>query len=194
MVRRANIPSIANEPLVNEKGILKTAWGRYFYELWQRIGGSDLYSLGGLLYSSTSTIGNVGGGEDDLLTYTMPKNTMHNDNDILEFIAFGTYANNANNKTLNLYFDGTKIFTTGVKNPSNAAWSIICRIMRITATTQKVIVQFSGESSGSATAQANYIATTVDLTIANVIKCTATGVADNDIVQEGFIVKLFPTY
>ena len=192
---QANLPNIANEEVTNERGVFKSAWARYMFELWQRVGGGDLYSLGGLLYSSTTTVGNIGGGTDDLITYSMPKNTMHNNTDVLEIIAFGTYANNTNDKTLSLYFDGTLIYSTTVKKPNNTSWQLTCRIMRITATTQKVTVSYAGEALGGAINTA-YTATTVDLTIANIIKCTGLsgGSATNDIVQQGLIIKLFPAF
>lgn len=192
---KANIPSLATESVLNDKGLFKGAWARYMHELWQRVGGGDLYSLGGLLYSSTTTVGNITGGEDDLISYSLPRNTMHNDTDVLEIIAFGIYANNSHDKTLKFYFDGTLVYTTAIKTPQNTAWQITCRIMRITATTQKVIVSYSGEALGGAV-NAFYTVTTVDLTVKNIIKCTGTSgsSATNDIVQEGLIVKLFPAF
>ena len=187
---RAFVPH-SSEVVIDEDNNFSWPWSKFFEQLKVRIGAEKQYALGGKLFSSVTTTGNVDAGEDDLISYSLEKNTLQNEGDFLEIIAFGTYANNANNKTLKLYFDGSVIYTTAIKNPVNTSWQIIARVLRVTSTTQKVTVTFSGEALGSAV-NAQYTATTANLAVANIIKCTGTGVATNDIVQQGLIISIFP--
>ncbi len=115
---KAFIPH-ASELVVDQNNNFSWPWSKFFEQLKVRIGAEKQYSLGGKLYSSVTTTSNTGGGEDDLISYSLEKNTLQNEGDIIEIVAFGTYANNSNNKTLKLYFGGTLIYTTGVKTPAN---------------------------------------------------------------------------
>lgn len=165
-------------------------WFTYFSQLFTRVGGNKDYSLGGLLATDTTTVGNIGAGEDDLISYSLPRNTLGANNDILDITAFGTFADNTNNKTLKLYF-GSVVYTTAVKKPRNTAWQITARVIRMTATTQKVIVSYSGEALANAI-NVFYTAATENLATAITIKCTGEAISTDDIVQQGFIIKNFP--
>lgn len=193
MGQKANLPSVNNEPVVNEAGLFKAAWARYMFELWTRVGGSDLYSLGGQLHSDMNAVGNIIGGEDDLIKYTLSKNTLHNDSDVLEIVAFGTTAANGNNKTIKLILGSTTLFSTGVVAFNNKPWCIRAEITRTAAATQVSIATFNGDFS-LLTNTATYIAGAEDFTTNLIVKCTGTSGSSttNDIVQRGLIIKLFP--
>lgn len=190
---QANLPKVSSEPVINEQGIFNSSWARYMSELFLRIGGSDLYNLGGRLTTNNTAVGNVTGGEDDLITYSLKKNTLHNDGDILEIIAYGTTAANADNKTIKLILGSTTLFTTGVVAFNNKPWCIRAEITRTGSATQQVIATFNGDFA-LLTNTATFTAGTEDLTTTLTIKCTGTSgsSATNDIIQKGLVIKMFP--
>ncbi len=165
------------------------------FELWTRVGGSDLYSLGGQLYSSMTPVGNITSDEDTLITYTLPKNTLHNDTDVLEIVVFGITAANGNDKTIKLILGSTTLFSTGVVAFNNKPWCIRAEVTRTGAATQVSIATFNGDFA-LLTNTATYVAGTEDFTTNLVIKCTGTSGSSttDDVIQKGLIVKLFPAF
>lgn len=184
----------ANPPKVSENVLngsyFTKSWSQFFDNLTRRIGGDREYSLGGKLYHSVAEVGNVGGGSDDLITYTMPFKTLENVGDTLEVISFGILAANGNNKRIRRYFGSTVLFDTGTITANNKDWCIVSRIIRISATTQTIISTFSGDSSVTQTA--DYVAGAESLSSSIIIKDVADGVATNDIVQKGLLINIFP--
>lgn len=193
---KANIPSLSTEKVLDEAaGLFGSSWARYMHELWARIGGGDLYNLGGLLVSNTTAVGNITGGEDNLITYSLAKNTMHNNGDALEVTAYGTTAANGNNKTIKLVLGSTTLFTTGAVAFNNKDWCLRATITQITSTTQSILAEFQGDfglltNTVTITAGAENLATTLTL------KCTGTSGSSttDDIIQKGLIIKLFPNF
>jgi len=57
----------------------------------------------------TTTTGNIGGGEDTLITYTIPASVLASNGDHIEFDTWGSFAANANTKDLKVYFGATVI-------------------------------------------------------------------------------------
>lgn len=190
---QANIPKVGSEPVVNEQGIFKSSWARYMHELFLRVGGGDLYNLGGRLTTDNTAIGNTLGGEDNLITYSLPKNALHNDGDTLEIIAYGITAANGNNKTIKLVLGSTTLFSTGAVAFNNKSWCIRAEITRIGAATQQIISTFHGDF-GLLTNTATFVAGTEDLTTVLAIKCTGTSGSSttDDIIQKGLTIKMFP--
>ena len=66
---------------------------------------------GGVLNVNTTAVGNVTTGEDNLITYSLPANTLSVNGMALRIVAWGLTANNANAKTLKVYF-GTVVIGT----------------------------------------------------------------------------------
>jgi hypothetical protein len=190
---QANMPKTGSEPVVNEKCIFKSSWARYMNELFLRVGGGDLYNLGGRLTTDNTALGNVGGGEDDLIAYTLPKNTFHNDGDILEITAYGITAANGNNKTIKLILGSTTLFSTGAVAFNNKSWCLRAEITRTGSTAQQIITTFQGDFA-LLTNTATFVAGAEDFTTALTIKCTGTSgsSATDDIIQKGLIIKMFP--
>jgi hypothetical protein len=71
-------------------------------------------AVGGVLFVDTVTAGNVGTGEDDLSSYSVPANTLSANGMSLWFEAWGSMAVNANAKTLRVRFG-----TSGVNEVLN---------------------------------------------------------------------------
>lgn len=190
---QANMPKVGSEPVVNEKGIFSSSWARYMNDLFLRIGGSDLYNLGGRLVTNSTAVGNVLGGEDNLITYSLPKNALHNDGDILEIVAFGTTAANGNNKTIKLKLGSTTLFDTGAVAFNNKSWCLRAEIIRTGSATQQIITTFHGDFA-LLTNTAIFTAGTENLTTALTIKCTGTSGSSttDDVIQKGLTIKMFP--
>lgn len=143
---------------------------------------------------NTSAVGNVGAGEDDLITYTVPGGTLGTDGDVLEFVASGTIANNVNAKRIRVYLGTDLLFDTGAAGiPISAAidWEIDGRIIRTGATTQKAIVKLETNNSTLAVS-CDYTTPTRTLANNQTLKLTGEAVNDNDISQELLLVKWIP--
>jgi hypothetical protein len=143
------------------------------------------------LKSDTTQTGNVGTGEDNLIGYTMPANTLGTNGDYIEIDAFGTMAANANNKQLKLYFGSTVIYDSTSLAVNDADFNINCKIIRTAESSQKCIINIMSNNATLPTTSI-YTTTTESTSGSITIKCTGEGVSDNDIVQEGLLVRWYP--
>ena len=139
-----------------------------------------------------TAVGNTGIGEDNLITYSLPANSLSANGKALRITAWGTLANNANLKTLKLYF-GAAIINAGLNMTVNidGRWIVKGLVIRTGTSAQDYNSITSETTSGFGTAKhfgVTGTATEVE-TGAITIKCTGEATADNDIVQEGMIVE-----
>lgn len=149
--------------------------------------------LNGTLHMDMTAVGNVGTGEDTLISYTMPANVLYEDLQFLEIIAFGIVAANANNKQIKLKLGATEVFASPViltTLPDGASWELTSRITRTGSATQKCISKMILNTK-LCEACAQYVLASENTTSALNIFCTGEATADNDIVQEGLIVKWY---
>lgn len=188
---KALLPS--TQEAATYKDFFTFEWFTFFSQLFSRIGGNKDYSLGGLLATDTNAVGNVTGGEDNLITYSLQKNTLGANNDVLEIIAYGTTAANGNNKTIKLILGSTTLFSTGAVAFNNKDWCLRSTIIRTGAAAQQAITTFNGDFS-LITNVTDFITSTEDLTTALTIKCTGTSGSSttDDVIQKGLIIKNFP--
>ena len=138
----------------------------------------------------TTAVGNVGGGEDTLMSYTLPVGKLDLDTKGVRVTAWGQIANNANSKTLKMYFGSTAILTNSMVINVADNWKIESSVHRTGSDAQDYVAQLTTVT----TALAAYINTsrgslTEDDGATIVIKCTGEATSDNDIVQEGMIVE-----
>jgi hypothetical protein len=144
--------------------------------------------VAGLLSSWAGTVGNVGAGEDDLRTYTLPANTLATDGDVLRIKAWGVTGANANTKTIKVHF-GANAQTIYGSTGNNSQWVYDGLVIRTGAATQALrhynVVATSVASNTAPT-------TTQDLTTALVIKVTgeSSAAADNDVRLLGFTIEV----
>ena len=151
------------------------------------------HSADSLIYYSTTTVGNVGTGEDDLMSYTVPANLLVKNGDAIEFEATGTFATSVNNKQLRVRFGSgatTLLFDSGAQAITAAAdWVLHGTIIRTGAATQ---VGYAILNTSSATLLAyadvetglNHV-----LTGSATLKLTAEATSNNDVTQTSFIVR-----
>ncbi len=132
--------------------------------------------------SDVSTIGNVGTGVDNLLSFVIQANVLANTGDYAEFDAFGEFAANANNKTLKIVYGTTTIFNTGAVAFNASNWRIHAKILYTGASAQKTIVTFW--STDATTPFLQEIFATTESNAANkTIQFTGEATSNNDITQ-----------
>lgn len=146
--------------------------------------------LGGTLNSQYTNVGNVGGGEDDLMTYSIPAGTLSNDGDYLEF-SMEIQFTGANTKTLRIYFGSQQLIGSNNSGTSVAFFSIKGTITRTGASAQRIDLSMVS-SSATYAHLSEYNTATETTTGAITLKATGQATADNDIVMHMMTVKYFP--
>ncbi len=160
--------------------------------------GAPAANAGGTLKVDTTTTGNVGAGEDTLITYTVPAATLATNGDSLEYDVWGSCAANTNTKDIKVYFGATAMIDGGVVILNGVSWRAHGKIVRTGAATQTATAELtvggtllSGSNSTIAltTAPAETLSGTV---VFKVTGTSAIAPADNDIVQNGMVLRWFP--
>lgn len=151
---------------------------------------SSTAKVGGTLTTSTTAVGNVGAGEDDLITYSVPASTLGTNLDYIEFDMGGTFAANANTKRVRIKFGATTLFDTTALIFNGVDWRAEGKIIRTGATTQKAICTFSSATT-LLTQIADYTTPGETLSGAVTLKATGEATSNNDIVQEYLTVKSY---
>lgn len=145
--------------------------------------------VGGTIHTNTTTVGNVGTGEDDLMTFSVIANVLSTNGMYIKFRAAGTVANTANAKRLRVKFGATTMFDTGAGGiPTSAAadWFVEGLIIRTGSATQKAIVW---GRLGTTVFAPDYTTPAETLTGAVTLKLTGEATSNNDVVQEIMIVE-----
>jgi hypothetical protein len=140
----------------------------------------------------TASVGNVGTGEDDLHTYTLPANTLTRDGESVEMEHTISFAATAAVKQVRIYF-GTQI----VNNTSTAAAGLgtmvlRTRVYRLGASSQRASGTWANSSAPFPVASASTSTTAQDLTNSVVIKITGEATNNNDIVCTLSSVRFIP--
>lgn len=92
------------------------------------------------LYTNATQVGNVLGGEDDLMTYTVPAGTLANNKERLVVKAmFDLDTGGAN--TLKMYWNGVAVYNSGSVTPSSQYLWLEAEIIRSSATTQLIFIR-----------------------------------------------------
>jgi hypothetical protein len=148
--------------------------------------GSDTAKLVGVVDANTTAVGNVGAGEDTLISYSLLANSLSANNKGLRVTAFGTTAANGNNKTVKLYFGAAQVVTTGALAANDKDWVIKATILRDGATSQ--VCTGGGQANAAIIAEA-FTDGAEDETGAITIKTTGEATADNDIICKAMLIE-----
>lgn len=141
---------------------------------------------------NVTAVGNVGTGEDDLMTYTIPAATLGATGDWIEFEAAGTFAATANNKQIRVKYGATTLYDTGALAITAASdWSLVGKVIRTGAATQKCVVRFVASDAGVADST-DYTTAAETLSGTVVLKLTGEATANNDVVEEVLTVRYVP--
>ena len=161
---------------------------------------SSSVSVPGILNVNVTAVGNVGTGEDDLITYTLPASQLATTGQGLRIRAWGTLAGTANAKTIIFYFGTAAVETEVVGDAAITAnlvtgqWQLEALVVKTGSSTQTIVVHLVTMMGGTAairdvTETRDIVSATQTDTSTIAIKCTGTATANNDIVQSGLIVE-----
>lgn len=145
----------------------------------------------GTLSVNTNAVGNVGGGTDDLMTYSLPANSLSANGKGVRITAWGSTNNNANAKSLQMYFGSSLILVT-LTTSIVGRWKCVAEVFRTGSSTQKFNAVLLECASGSLAAgkQQHQDGTLLETDSGAItIKCTGAATTDNDITQDGMIVE-----
>lgn len=158
-------------------------------------GGSAVNTrVGGTLYQSITAVGNVGAGEDPLISQAIAANVLAVDGDRLVGEFSGTFAANGNTKRLKLHFGSTVVWDmTAAYAPNNHIWVVRFTIVRTTATTQNVYATFTSSIGATLTTAAGVTTASETLTSGTItLKMTGEATTTNDIVAKDFWCAFLP--
>jgi len=158
-------------------------------------GTTTTVNIGGRLSTNVVDVGNVGAGEDDLMTYALPAGILSTDGQVVRVTAWGTMAVNGNTKLVRAYFGATGILLTIAGHaPSDARWRAQFEIIRTGAAAQILIGHLVERDVASSSFVFTPAEATPAETLANsiTIKMTGEATSNNDIVQKGMIVEVLP--
>lgn len=140
----------------------------------------------------TTVVGNVGVGTDDLMSYTLPANSLSANKKAIRVTAWGAGANNANAKQVAFFF-GSILSSVNLDISVAVTWRFEAIVVRTGSGAQKVSVfwYFNTGATGSANQRGSQVNTTgaVTDTATITVKAQAVATADNDVTQEGMIVE-----
>lgn len=148
----------------------------------------------GALTVVSTGVGNVGGGTDDLISYTLPAGVLSVTGRALRIRAWGITANNSNPKTITLNVGSQTVMTQALTVSIAGTWRIEATVIRTGDSTQDVFAELL-QLATIVHKQTATAGTQTD-TSAIVIKCTGTvtdgggGINNDDLVNEGLIVEL----
>ena len=144
------------------------------------------------LDTEATAVGNVGAGEDNLQTYSLPAATLGVNGTGVRILCWGTTANNANAKTIKLYFGTDSLLTLTPTVSEAGMWMVGAHVMRTGAATQIACAAGQcGPTNTTVTATSGNVSSpTQTLANAVTIKCTGEATANDDITQEGMVVRL----
>lgn len=152
--------------------------------------GSGTYTPSGFINVDVTAVGNIGTGTDDLISYTLPANSLSANGKGVRIKCVGSGANNANTKTIRLVVGSTNISTNSLLVNNAQNWTYEVFLIRTGSNTQTYWYEFerpSGTSLGVISKSIGTLTETDGSTIT--IKCTGTATADDDIIQEGLFIE-----
>lgn len=142
----------------------------------------------GLQKVNTTPVGNVGSGEDDLISTTLEANSLHKAGQAVRITAWGHTANNSATKTIKLFFGSVAIMTNALTVSIAGNWMIQALVIRKTSTTADAIAGLVGGATSLADCERTALSS-LDFTADTTIKCTGTATSNDDLIQDGLIVE-----
>ena len=144
----------------------------------------------GTISVNTTAVGNVGGGTDDLMTYSLPANSLSASGKGIRVTAWGTVANNAAAKAATFNFGATSL-SLALRSNQDGVWRVEFLVIRTGSNAQTLTGRFQGGPvNAAATDHLTFAAAPAETDSGAItIKCTGAATSDNDIVQKGMIVE-----
>ena len=140
---------------------------------------------GGTVHVDTTAVGNVGTGEDDLITYSLPANSLVTTGKGIRSTAWGSTSGGT--PTLKVYIGSTAVLTHAL--PATSTWHVVTTVFRTGSNAQKYVVALNHNAGGGDDCDlaAGTLTETETATIS--LKLTGDATSNNDIVQEGLHVE-----
>lgn len=153
----------------------------------------QIVKVGGLLSVNATTVGNIGTGEDTLMSYSVPANSMSANGASIWFEASGAIAGTAATKRLRVVWGSTTFLDTSTSIPTSTAliWHLRGRIIRTGASAQKCYAALTLDSA-TFPGTAAYDTASESLSGAVALKVTGEATNNDDIVQETMVVGHHP--
>lgn len=145
--------------------------------------GTTLRGAVATVYSQINSVGNVGVGENNLHSFSVPSSGFAANGDSFEVKCSGTFAANANNKRVKLKFGAITLFDTTALAFNTGDWEISARIFRTSTTTGKSVVTWTCNNA-TLTTTTDYQSWAFNFLTSNTLVVTGEATANNDIVQE----------
>jgi hypothetical protein len=153
---------------------------------------SGSIKTGGTLRNQVSDADNALAAETDLHTYTLSASTLSATNDYVEWESGGVFANNANNKQIRAYFNGTLIYDTTALAFQNTSWRLRFRVTRSGSSGASALAEWISEDAALKSASRWTSVTGITWTGAIIAKTTGTATANGDITEREFCLKWMP--
>lgn len=129
-----------------------------------------------------------GAAETTLASYSLLANRLNAPGKGLRVTAAGTTANNANAKTLRLYFGASVLYTAALSANQVSRWRLVAEVLRTGASAQRFTVQFTqGGTVTQLDVATGALAEAETATV--VVRCTGQGGATADVTQESLLVE-----
>lgn len=138
----------------------------------------------------TTSVGNVGAGTDDLMTYSLPANSLNATGKAVRITAWGRTANNANAKTVELKFGAQGIASLACTINQLGFWKVDAIVVRTGSSAQASFASIDNSLGTVANANKYIDAPLESDTAVIIIKCTGAATNNNDLLQEGMFVEL----
>lgn len=134
---------------------------------------------------STTPIGNIGAGQDNLISYSMAAGSLYRANKGVRIVQSGIAANNANAKILTTQVGGIDLFSQALAISVAGEWLVEYDLVSTGVDTQYYTGRLVYESSASVWTTIVFKGTlALDDGATIVIRCTGSATTTNDIVQE----------
>ena len=152
--------------------------------------GTTVKRMEGVLSVSTTAVGNVDAGEDDLQTATLAANTLVRTGAVIHIDVWGRTANNANAKNLVLYFGTAAILTFSLAVSVAGVWHVQAAVVRTALNTQRAAASVISRSATATENDLENVSITETETAAITVKTTGSATTTNDIVADITIVRM----
>lgn len=188
---KAGTATANTAPLQIDSGTLETAARAGLIEYdgnWQmtKAGNVRLGQGGAIVTQGIADVGNVGTGEDDLHSVSIPASTVGTNGGALRYYAAGiTAAHGSDARRIRAYLNGQAIVDTGsITTVSAGTWELIALIVRDSSTSARCVGQLIMKEGSNVTVYpVNGKVASLAHGSAQILKMTGEAVADNDIVQ-----------
>jgi hypothetical protein len=132
---------------------------------------------------NTTAVGNIGTGEDNLMSHALPPGFLSTDGWGIAWVAYFIYADNTANKTVKVKFGSNTILTLGPSAYQNFVIRTSGTVIRTGDATQLAMNEVVGGEGLGGSHSAYFSTPTQTLSSAITLQCTGTATSDGDIMQ-----------